>query len=84
MPPPPIQVRRIGEDFLLELSLPLVGKDDVDLARAGDELVIAVGEHRRVLALPSALRRCRVVGARITDGCLHVRFTPDPSLWRRM
>jgi arsenite-transporting ATPase len=82
-PPPPIHVRRFGEDFLLELSLPLVGKDDVDLARAGDELVLAVGEHRRVLTLPSALRRCRVVGARITDGCLQVKFTPDPALWPR-
>jgi arsenite-transporting ATPase len=82
-PTPPVQVRRTGEDFVLELSLPLVGKEDVDLSRAGDELVLAVGEHHRVVTLPSALRRCRVVGARITDGSLQVRFTPDPALWRR-
>jgi arsenite-transporting ATPase len=36
-----------------------------------------------VLALPSALRRCSVVGARLADGRLVVRFEPDPVLWMR-
>ena len=41
-----------------------------------------VGSSRRVLALPSALRRCTVVGAVLRDGVLRIRFEPDPSLWR--
>ena len=54
----------------------------MDLGRAGDELVLEVGQHRRVIGLPSALRRCHVVGARLTDGSLQVTFTPDPAQWR--
>ena len=79
---PPMRVQRAGHDFILELALPLVARDQVDLGRAGDELVLEVGEHRRVIGLPSALRRCRVVGARLTDGSLQVTFTPDPAQWR--
>ena len=66
---------------MLSLALPLADKREVDLVRKGDELVVTVGSHRRVLALPSALRRCTVVGAALRDGRLRVRFEPDPSLW---
>ena len=52
-----------------------------ELVRSGDELVVTVGPSRLVLALPSALRRCTVVGAALLDGQLRVRFEPDPSLW---
>jgi len=43
--------------------------------------VLQLDGHRRVLALPSGLRRCLLVGARLTDGVLRVRFAPDPELW---
>jgi arsenite-transporting ATPase len=76
-----IEVERSGDEFVLSLALPLADKRAVDLARKGDELVITVGSHRRVLALPSALRRCNVVGAALRDGRLRVRFEPDPALW---
>ncbi len=64
------------------LELPLAGAADVDLDRRGDELWLLVGGHRRVIALPSALRRCTVVGAAVRQGTLRVRFEPDPDLWR--
>ncbi|HWG94612.1 MAG TPA: ArsA family ATPase [Mycobacteriales bacterium] len=77
----PVSVERTADGFALSLALPLARLADVDLARAGDELVLTVGGHRRVLALPSALRRCRVAGATLSGGRLHVRFEPDPDLW---
>ena len=46
-----------------------------------DQVVLTVGAARRVLALPSALRRCTVAGAALRDGRLRVRFEPDPTLW---
>ncbi len=78
-----VTVSRDADGFLLSLSLPLARLSDVDLARSGDELVVTVGGHRRLLALPSALRRCVVRGARLVDGRLVVRFEPDPALWRQ-
>jgi arsenite-transporting ATPase len=65
------------------MALPLARTDELDLTRTGDELAVTVGGHRRVLALPSALRRCTVVGARLAADRLVVRFEPDPELWRR-
>jgi arsenite/tail-anchored protein-transporting ATPase len=76
-----IDVERSGHEFVLSLALPLAEKREVDLVRRGDELVVTVGSHRRLLALPSALRRCTVVGAALRDGRLRVRFEPDQSLW---
>ncbi len=77
-----LRVERTIDGFALSLALPLARRSDVDLSRSGDELVITVGGHRRVLALPSALKRCVVAGAGLADGRLTVRFEPDPSLWR--
>ncbi|OEJ27245.1 hypothetical protein AR457_25125 [Streptomyces agglomeratus] len=76
---------RIAEDGFLVWHLPLPGavKEELGLVRRGDELVLDVGPFRRVLPLPSALRRCDVSGAGLTDGVLKVRFTPDPRLWPR-
>jgi arsenite/tail-anchored protein-transporting ATPase len=83
-PPPergPMDVERSGDEFVLTMALPFADRDEMDLVRAGDELVLSVGSARRVLALPSALRRCTVVGAVLRDGVLRIRFEPDPSLW---
>ncbi|WP_031523834.1 ArsA family ATPase [Streptomyces sp. NRRL F-5123] len=76
---------RLGEDGYLEWSLPLpgAGKDGLDLVRRGDELVVDAEGFRRIMPLPSALRRCTVQGAALRDGVLRVRFTPDPGLWPR-
>jgi arsenite-transporting ATPase len=82
--PAPMRVERSGEEFVLVLDLPLTSASQVDLERRGDELWLLVGGHRRVIALPSALRRCSVVGAAVREGSLRVRFEPDPDLWRPM
>ncbi|MER6395116.1 ArsA-related P-loop ATPase [Kitasatospora sp. NPDC001603] len=76
---------RLAEDGLLvwHLALPGAERADLDLVRRGDELVVGLGAHRRVLTLPSALRRCTVAGAGLHDGALAVRFAPDPALWPR-
>jgi arsenite-transporting ATPase len=70
----PLTVRRTPHGMVLRLELPFVDKDDVDLARHGDELVVTVGTYRRVLALPAALRHRPVRGARVDGGALVVRF----------
>jgi len=76
-----LRVRRVGTAYQLSLSLPLVAADSVDLKRRDTELLIAVGDHRRVLSLPAALQRCVVRRATVRDGRLTVTFDPDPALW---
>jgi len=68
---PPLRITADGELFL---ALPLADKDEVDLARKGDELIVNAGSYRRVLALPVALARRPVRDAALRDGFLRVRF----------
>ncbi|GHI08333.1 hypothetical protein AQI88_05670 [Streptomyces cellostaticus] len=74
---------RLAEDGVLVWHLPLPGaiREDLDLIRRGDELVISAGPFRRIVPLPSALRRCTVAGAGLREGELRIRFAPDPDLW---
>ncbi|WP_405781440.1 ArsA family ATPase [Streptomyces sp. NBC_00859] len=74
---------RLADDGVLVWRLPLPGavKEELGLVRRGDELLLTAGPFRRTVRLPSALRRCTVDGAGLTDGVLGIRFAPDPRLW---
>lgn len=75
--PGPMLVERTEEGARLRIALPFAARTDVHLARHGDDLVVTVGSYRRLLTLPAALGRMRVVGARVDDGALQVRFTTE-------
>ena len=90
--PPLLEVRRtagqgVSRDTEFELTVALPGSQDapLDLARVGDEMVIGLGVTRRVIVLPSVLRRCEAVGAQLEgsgpDAHLTVTFRPDSRTW---
>jgi arsenite-transporting ATPase len=70
----PFRVEAEGEVLLLSVQLPFTERDDVQLGRTGDELVLTVGPHRRALVLPDSLVRRDVAGARFVDDRLVVEF----------
>ncbi|MFI2376495.1 ArsA family ATPase [Streptomyces sp. NPDC018964] len=76
---------RLADDGVLVWHVPLPGarRDELDLIRRGDEIVVTAGPFRRVVPLPSVLRRCTVAGAALREGGLRIRFRPDPALWPR-
>lgn len=76
-----MRVGRTAQGFDLTLALPLTSAREVDLKRRDDDLLLAIGDHRRIVTLPSALRRCHVAGAKVRSGCLTVSFVPDPAQW---
>ena len=71
----PMRVRRQGDVAHLEIDLPFSDRDDLDLGRTGDELLIRVGPYRRAVVLPDTLRRREVASARLHEGRLRVTFT---------
>jgi arsenite-transporting ATPase len=88
--PPQLRVRRtrgegtsVDSEFELAIALPGAADGPLELARVGDELVVAVGGVRRLVALPSVLRRCTVTAARLDGDDLCVAFAPDPAVWTR-
>jgi arsenite-transporting ATPase len=72
--PRPLEIRTDGATTEIRVWLPFAERDNIDLTRLGDELVVTVGSYRRVLSLPSALRHARVLGAGMRDGALVVRL----------
>lgn len=73
----------LAAEGVLVWHIPLPGaiREELDLVRRGDELVVTAGQFRRIVPLPSALRRCTVAGAALREGELRIRFAPDPALW---
>jgi arsenite-transporting ATPase len=78
---PRMRVEADGADFVLTLPLPLVSAGMVGMARREDDLLLEVGGQRRVVTLPSVLRRCTVRDAAVGSGELRVRFERDEELW---
>ena len=70
----PLTITRTSTGAVLRIALPFAQRQDVDLARHGDELVVTVGSYRRLLSLPAALSRHTVTAARVEEGSLQVRF----------
>ncbi len=71
----PQEIIKNGKGYLLKLKLPFAAKSDVHLTRAGDELVISVGNFRRNAILPRALAALEVQKAKMEEGKLVVSFS---------
>lgn len=74
---PPVEherYERADEGWTLELALPLVEKDALELFQAGSDLVVRVGATCRCMPLPNVLAGFDVAGARLDEGVLRVTF----------
>ena len=77
---------RLEGAWRLALPLPFAERDQVELTRWADDLVLTAGGVRRSVRLDALLRRCAVTGGRLADpgtatARLEVTFAPDPRLW---
>ena len=63
-----------GEDRLLEVPLPFVDRDELEVGRSAEDLLVRVGPHRRAICLPDSLRGRPVLSARLDGDRLCVRF----------
>jgi arsenite-transporting ATPase len=70
----PYSVQRTAGGYSLSLELPFASREEVTLARHGDELLLQVGSWRRTLVLPRVLVDAPTVGAKMEDNTLHVQF----------
>lgn len=70
-----IRVIQDQQDYRLELYLPGMTKDKIQLNKTGDELNIRIGNHRRNLVLPQALAALNPSGAKMEEDYLKIRFS---------
>ncbi|MEB3355123.1 MAG: TRC40/GET3/ArsA family transport-energizing ATPase [Synechococcales bacterium] len=69
-----LRVVQENNQYSLEVYLPGIPKDKVNLSKTGDELNIRIGNHRRNLVLPQALAALQPTGAKMEDDHLKIRF----------
>jgi arsenite-transporting ATPase len=70
----PLKITRRAGRTSLSLELPFADRDDLELGRRGDELLVRVGPYRRAITLPDSLRSRAVVDATLRQGRLRVTF----------
>jgi arsenite/tail-anchored protein-transporting ATPase len=70
-----LRVVQEQNDYSLELYLPGIPKDKIELSKSSDELNIRIGNHRRNLVLPQALAALQPAGAKMEDDYLKIRFS---------
>jgi arsenite-transporting ATPase len=61
--------------YSLELYLPGIPKDKIELSKSADELNVRIGNHRRNLVLPQALAALQPASAKMEDDYLKIRFS---------
>lgn len=67
-------IREKDGGVLLELMIPFVDKEVLDLTQAGDELTVDAGAYKRKVILPRSLMGRQVEGARYVEDRLIIRF----------
>ncbi len=73
----PQSIEKNGDGYLLTIRLPFISKQDVHLARNGDELAISIGNFRRNVILPRALAALQVKKASLDAAQLVISFEPN-------
>ena len=69
-----IKVIQEANSYSLELYLPGIAKEQIQLNKTGDELNIRIGNHRRNLVLPQALAALQPAAAKMEEDYLKIRF----------
>jgi arsenite-transporting ATPase len=68
------EIYKDGDAYYLDLELPFVEKDQLQLSQKGDELTVQAGPYKRKVLLPRNLLGLPIAGARFTGQKLSIRF----------
>jgi arsenite-transporting ATPase len=72
-------VRREAGGHVLDLAVPFVARGDVQLSQRADELTVHIGSYKRKTLLPRTLAGRPVLGARLAEQRLVIRFGERPA-----
>jgi arsenite-transporting ATPase len=70
----PMRIDKRHDSIVLSLDLPFADRDDLEVGRRDDELLVRVGPYRRAILLPDSLKRRTVQEARMLDSRLEITF----------
>jgi arsenite-transporting ATPase len=70
----PYQLVKEQGEYRLTLKLPFIVKEDVDLNKVGDELIVKVGTLKRHILLPRSVAAADKIKAKMEGHYLHIYF----------
>ncbi len=70
----PYTFKKSDGKYLLKLKLPFIDKQDVDLNKIGDELVVRVGSFKKHILLPRQVAAFDVASAKLDGEYLQIHF----------
>ena len=73
----PMDIYDDGENAILSLKLPFSMKEEVELYRSEDALLIQVGSYKRSVSLPYALMKREITKAEFDKGRLLIKFAKE-------
>ncbi len=75
--PPRVQYFRDKGHYCVTIPLPGATREELNLSKVDDVLLVRAGAQRRSLALPRRMASLELEGASLAGGELHVRFAAD-------
>lgn len=74
---PTIRVHEEETGYTVEIRLPFVETEEVDVLHRGDQLVVQIANQRRNYVLPNFLSYFTLSNHAVSEGWLHVHFASD-------
>jgi arsenite-transporting ATPase len=68
------EIRKEGDRYVLDITLPFIEKEQLQLSEKGDELTIQAGPYKHKVLLPRTLQGRSITGARFSGEKLSIRF----------
>lgn len=69
-----IEKSRIDESYYLNINMPFVDKNELNLLQNGDEISISIKNEKRNFVLPQKLQSKEIIKASYEDGKLRIQF----------
>lgn len=73
----PYQFRKTEGAYQLSVRLPFLSKEEIELTKYGDELIVTIGSFKQHVALPRSLSNKKTTGAKLTKERLVITFEAD-------
>lgn len=73
----PYQFRKTEGAYQLSVRLPFLSKEEIELTKYGDELIVTIGGFKQHVALPRSLSNKKTTGAKLTKERLVITFEAD-------
>ena len=70
-------IEKEDDGYTLSFDLPYTSKEEINLTRSGDELIIRVGSYQRNIILPRTLANLQVKRAKFENKKLVIRFEEE-------